>query len=45
LPVDAEAIIDARNLFDYHPSVAGEEGSLLLNSQRRVLRGGILVRF
>ncbi len=45
LPIDAEAILDARNLFDFHPGVAGEDGSLLLNSQRRILRGGILVRF
>ncbi len=45
LPIDAEAIIDGRNLFDFQNSVGGEEGSLRLNSQRRILRGGILVRF
>lgn len=45
LPIDAEAIIDGRNLFDFQNSVVGEEGSLRLNSQRRILRGGILVRF
>lgn len=45
LPIDAEAILDARNLFDIHLGVSGEEGALVLNSQRRVLRGGILVRF
>lgn len=45
LPIRAEAIIDARNLLDYQTSVNGEEGSLKLASQRRVLRGGILVRF
>lgn len=45
LPIDAEAILDARNLFDRHAGVTGEEGTLQLNSQRRMLRGGILVRF
>lgn len=45
LPIDAEAVLDARNLFDRHVGVSGDEGSLLLNSQRRTLRGGILVRF
>jgi hypothetical protein len=45
LPIDAEAILDARNLFDVHTGVSGEEGALLLNSQRRMFRGGILVRF
>ncbi len=45
LPIRAEAILDARNLFDYQTGVNGEEGSLRLNSQKRILRGGILVRF
>lgn len=45
LPIRAEAVIDARNLFDYQIGVNGEEGSLRLNSQRRILRGGISVRF
>lgn len=45
LPIRAQAIVDARNLFDYQTGISGEEGSLRLNSQRRVLRGGILVRF
>ncbi len=45
LPFRAKAIIDARNLFDYQAGVNGEEGTLTLNSQRRALRGGILVRF
>lgn len=45
LPIRAEAIIDARNLFDIQSIVGGEEGSLRLNSQRRILRGGISVRF
>ncbi len=45
LPIRAQAILDARNLFDYQTGVNGEEGSLKLNSQKRILRGGILVRF
>ena len=45
LPFDAEAILDARNLLDVHTGASGEQGTLLLNSQRRMLRGGILVRF
>lgn len=45
LPIDAEAIIDARNIFDYQTGVSGEDGALIINSQRRILRGGILVRF
>lgn len=45
LPIHAEAILDARNLFDFQTNVSGEEGSLRLNSQGRTLRGGILVRF
>ena len=45
LPIRAEAIIDGRNLLDFQTGVNGEEGSLKLSSQRRVLRGGIMVRF
>ncbi|HEY0428977.1 MAG TPA: TonB-dependent receptor [Pyrinomonadaceae bacterium] len=45
LPIRAEAIIDARNLFDTQGGVNGEEGSLKINSQGRTLRGGISVRF
>jgi Carboxypeptidase regulatory-like domain len=45
LPFRAKAMLDARNLFDYQFGVNGEEGSLRLNSQKRMLRGGILVRF
>lgn len=45
LPFHAEAVVDARNLFDFQTGVVGEEGSLMLNSQRRGVRGGILVRF
>ncbi len=45
LPFHAEAVVDARNLFGFTTGVSGEEGTLTLNSQRRALRGGILVRF
>ena len=45
LPLRAEAIVDARNLFDFQTNISNEEGGLQLNSQRRTLRGGILVRF
>lgn len=45
LPIHAEAIVDARNLFDFQSSANSEEGSLRLNSQGRILRGGIMVRF
>lgn len=45
LPIRAEAVIDARNLLDAQTGVNTEEGSLKLSSQRRILRGGILVRF
>jgi hypothetical protein len=45
LPIRAEAIVDARNLLDFQTGVSSEEGSLRLNSGRRMLRGGISVRF
>ena len=45
LPIHAEAMVDARNLFDVAPGVNNEDGSLRLNGQGRTLRGGILVRF
>jgi hypothetical protein len=45
LPIHAEAMVDARNLFDFQSGVVGEEGGFRLNSQGRMLRGGILVRF
>jgi hypothetical protein len=44
-PFHAEAIIDARNLFDLQNGINTDEGTLRVNAQRRVLRGGILVRF
>lgn len=45
LPFHAEAIVDARNLFGFQTGVTGEAGSLRINSQGRMLRGGVLVRF
>ncbi len=45
LPFRATAVIDARNILDFQIGVHGEEGSLKLSSQRRILRGGISVRF
>jgi Carboxypeptidase regulatory-like domain len=45
IPVHAEAIVDARNLFDISNGINTEDGTLRINSQRRLLRGGILVRF
>jgi hypothetical protein len=45
LPIHAQAVIDARNIFDFHTSINGEDGSLRINGHGRTLRGGILVRF
>ncbi|MFN0140895.1 MAG: carboxypeptidase regulatory-like domain-containing protein [Pyrinomonadaceae bacterium] len=45
LPFRAEAIVDARNLFDFANGITTDEGSLILNAQRRMVRGGIQVRF
>lgn len=45
LPFRAEAIIDARNLLDTQNGLNSDDGFLSITSQRRVLRGGILVRF
>jgi len=45
LPIHAEAIVDARNLFGFQTGVNGEAGCLRINSQGRMLRGGVLVRF
>lgn len=45
LPIRAQAVVDARNIFDFQAGIFGEEGSLRLNAQRRMLRGGIQVRF
>jgi hypothetical protein len=45
LPVHAEAVIDARNVFDFRSGVFGEDASLRMNSAGKMIRGGILVRF
>ncbi len=45
LPIRAQAIVDARNLFDLQTGVSGDEGSLRFNAQHRMVRGGIQVRF
>ena len=45
LPFRAEAIIDARNILDFQAGVFADEGGLRVNAMRRMLRGGIQVRF
>jgi len=45
LPLRAEAIIDGRNLLDFQSGIFGEERSIKLTGQQRMLRGGIQVRF
>ncbi|HTH52032.1 MAG TPA: carboxypeptidase-like regulatory domain-containing protein [Pyrinomonadaceae bacterium] len=45
MPFRAEAIVDGRNLLDTAAGVGGEEGSLIFAGQRRMVRGGIQVRF
>jgi hypothetical protein len=45
LPIRAEAVLDAQNILDYQTGINGEQGSLKLNTQGRILRGGISVRF
>jgi hypothetical protein len=45
LPIRAQAVIDARNLFDFQTGVNGDEGSLKLTSQKRAVTGSIMVRF
>ena len=45
LPFQAQAIVDARNIFDFQTGVNSDEGTLRLNGQGRMLKGGILVRF
>ena len=45
LPIHAQAIVDARNIFDFQTGINGDEGGLKLTGQGRTLRGGILVRF
>ena len=45
LPIDAEATIDARNLFDRQMGIDTDSGRMSLTSQRRAVRGSIMVRF
>lgn len=45
LPFRAVAVIDARNLLDVQTAADDGETRLLLNTSRRLLRGGISVRF
>jgi hypothetical protein len=45
LPIKAQAIVDARNMFDSIQGFGPEEGNLTLTTQRRMVRGGIQVRF
>jgi hypothetical protein len=45
LPIRAQAILDARNLFGFQTGISTEDGILRLNGQQPTLRGGILVRF
>jgi hypothetical protein len=45
LPVRAEAVFDARNLLDTVTGVEDGENALSVNALRRMVRGGISVRF
>ena len=45
LPVRAQAVIDARNLFDFQSRTTNGETMLELGTYARSVRGGILVRF
>jgi len=45
LPVHAQAIIDARNLFDLQATTESSEAIMQFAQTRRSLRGGISVRF
>ena len=45
LPLRAEAILDARNLLDTLSTVEDAETTLSVNALRRMVRGGISVRF
>ncbi|CAN5592312.1 hypothetical protein BH24ACI3_BH24ACI3_01140 [soil metagenome] len=45
LPFRAEAVIDARKLFDFQIGATTEAGQVRWSGQRRTLRGGVLVRF
>jgi hypothetical protein len=45
LPVRAEAVVDARNLLDTQVCVDDGETVTAVNANRRIVRGGISVRF
>jgi hypothetical protein len=45
LPIRAQAVIDARNLFDFQTGIDNGDSAVQLGQTRRLLRGGILVRF
>jgi hypothetical protein len=45
LPFSAEAVLDARNLLDVLSSIEDGESILTVNAARRMVRGGISVRF
>ncbi len=45
LPIQAQAIVDARNIFDFQTAINGDDGGVKLTGHGRTLRGGILVRF
>ncbi|HEX8456009.1 MAG TPA: carboxypeptidase-like regulatory domain-containing protein [Pyrinomonadaceae bacterium] len=45
LPLQAEAVLDARNLLDAQTSVEEGDTLTILNANRRSVRGGISVRF
>ncbi|MBX3299556.1 MAG: carboxypeptidase regulatory-like domain-containing protein [Acidobacteria bacterium] len=45
LPIRAQAILDGRNLLDAVGGVSSSDGRLIIEGHRRMLRGGIMVRF
>ncbi|MEO6391880.1 MAG: carboxypeptidase-like regulatory domain-containing protein [Pyrinomonadaceae bacterium] len=45
LPVRAEAVLNARNVLDSETSANDGTTRMTINANRRILRGGILVRF
>jgi hypothetical protein len=45
LPVRAQAVIDARNLFDFQTRTMNGETLLEVGTAGRSVRGGILLRF
>lgn len=45
LPFRAQAMVDARNVFDFQNVASSDEGSIRFNRQGRIVRGGIQLRF